>query len=288
MTTADLALPRSAETRLLQARGFVLDMDGTLVLGDSRNHGLAPLPGALELTAWLDARAVPFVVSTNGTTRAPAVYAQVLRELGFPVADEAMLTPVSSALEVFRRRGHHRVVVLGEGGIHGPLAAAGLEPLAPQGRPEADAVLVGFYPQFTMAALESACHAVWAGARLYSCSPSIFFASAAGRTLGTSRAITAMIRSVTGCRSEVVGKPSLHALRTAARRLGVPARSLAVVGDDPDLEIVMAHRGGALAVGVTTGIAGPDGFAALPAPRRPHLVLPGVGDLVGVLGRGQG
>ena len=53
-----------------------------------------------------------------------------------------------------------------------------------------------------------------------------------------------MIRSITGCRVEVVGKPSLHALRSAARRLGARPAQLAVVGDDPVLEIPMAHRAG--------------------------------------------
>jgi len=44
-------------------------------------------------------------------------------------------------------------------------------------------VLVGWYPDFTMPALEAACHAVWAGAALYSCSQSMFFAIADGRAL---------------------------------------------------------------------------------------------------------
>jgi ribonucleotide monophosphatase NagD (HAD superfamily) len=85
---------------------------------------------------------------------------------------------------------------------------------------------------------------------------------------------------MTGCRVEVVGKPSLQALRTAGRRLGAPLRELAVVGDDPELEVPMAHRGGSLAVAVTSGVAGEDAFARLPAPRRPHLSVRGVDELL--------
>jgi hypothetical protein len=40
--------------RLANARGFVFDMDGTLVLGDRRNHELRPLPGAVEIISWVD------------------------------------------------------------------------------------------------------------------------------------------------------------------------------------------------------------------------------------------
>jgi NagD protein len=261
---------------LAAVRGFVLDMDGTLVLGDRHNHGLRPLPGALDLVRWLTERGLPYAIFTNGTTRTPRGYAAVLRAAGFQLPDDAVLTPVSSAVDLFRRRGYRRVLVLGGDGIAIPLREAGLSVVAPRGRPVADAVLIGWYPEFTMAALESACHAVWNGAAVYSASQVVFFATADGRALGTSRAIAAMLTSVTGCRIRLVGKPSLHALRSAARRLGVPTADLAVVGDDPDLEVPMAHRGGALAIGVTTGLADAGAFAA----RRPHLTLGGVDELL--------
>jgi len=53
-----------------------------------------------------------------------------------------------------------------------------------------------------------------------------------------------------------------------------------VVGDDPGLEVPMAHRGRALAVAVGTGIGTPGAFDHLPPARRPHLTLPGVADLL--------
>src|SRR6266536_3565780 len=204
--------------RLRTAHGFVFDLDGTLVLGDRRNHRLAPLPGALDITRWLTQRRVPFVVLTNGTTRPPRHYAQMLRHMGFGIGDDAVVTPASRA--------------------------------------------------------------VWAGAALYSSSQSVFFASADGKALGTSRAISAMIKSVTGCRIQVVGKPSLHALRCAAGRLSVPLKDIAVVGDDPDLEVPMAHRGRALAIAVTTGVGGADSFDHLPAAHAPHLTVHGVDELL--------
>src|SRR5262249_6516599 len=129
-------------------------------------------------------------------------------------------------------------------------------------------------------AVEAACEAVWQGALLYSCSQSVFFATAGGKALGTSRAISAMIRSITGCRVEVVGKPSLHALRSAARRLGARPAQLAVVGDDPELEIPMAHRGGALALAVRTGAGTASAFDRPARRPRPPLLLSGVGELL--------
>lgn len=282
------ALPAGApdpETlgRLFQVRGFVFDMDGTLVLGDERNHGLKPLPGALEITHWLAERGIPFTVFTNGTTRTPEDYGATLRGLGFSIPDAAMMTPASSAVDLFVQRGYRRVVVLGGDGLTTPLRRAGIEVVAPVGRPTADAVLIGWYREFTMSNLEAACYAVWNGANAYSSSQALFFATAAGRTLGTSRAIAAMLKDLTGCRVQVLGKPSLYAMGAAGRRLGVRLKDLAVVGDDPELEVSMAHRGRSFAVAVNTGLGTVDSFAHLPPAQQPHLSVHGVGELLALL-----
>ena len=270
--------------RLRDARGLVFDMDGTLVLGDRQNHGLRPLPGAIEITRWAAGRGMPFVVFTNGTTRSPAHYARILRDIGFGLPDEAMMTPASSAVRVLTRRGHQRVMVLGGPGLAGPLREAGLEVVPPEAGGRADAVLAGWFPEFTMPALEAACHAVWDGAALYSASQTPFFAVDGGRALGTSRAISAMITSLTGCAVRVVGKPSLNALRIAAERLGTSPARLAVVGDDPALEVPMAHRGRALAIAVGTGLGAAASYDGLPVSRRPHLCVRGVDELLEMLG----
>jgi NagD protein len=275
--------------RLRNARGFIFDMDGTLVLGDRVNHGLRPLPGAIALLEWARSRGLPYLVFTNGTNRTPAHFARVLRDEGFDVPDDRMMTPASSAVIMFAKRGFKRVMVLGVSGLVEPLREAGIEVVPPDAAtvPPVDAVFVGWFREFTMDHLEAACHAVWAGAELYSASETPFFASAGGRALGTSRAISAMIRSITGCSLTITGKPSLDALRAAAGRLGVPARHLVVVGDDPLLEVPMAHRGRALAIAVDTGLGGPDAYDHLPPGRQPQLHLRGVDELLALCREGS-
>ncbi len=233
--------------RLRAVRGFVLDMDGTLVLGDRNNRGIRALPGAVEFTRLLGERGTPFCVFTNGTVKTPGECADALQQAGFPVA-------------------------------------AGIETLPPLRSTTADAVFAGWYRQeLTFEALEAACFAVLEGAKFYSASQSPFFATAEGRTLGTSRAISAVVHDVTRARVTVVGKPAVQALQASARHLGVPAAELAVVGDDPELEVPMAHKGGALAVAVHTGIGHAESFADLPEDARPHLDLADVGVLAQLL-----
>lgn len=270
--------------RLGRVRGFVLDMDGTLVMGDRNNQGLVPLPGALDLVHCLVDRGLPFCVYTNGTVKTPARVADALTQVGFPVAADQALTPASTAADLFLERGHRRVMVLGGTGITEPLEAAGIETVPPLRGTACDAVMAGWYRrELTFDALEAAVFAVSEGAAMYSASQSLFFATAEGRSLGTSRAISAVVRDITGCEAEVVGKPSVAALATAARRLGVPPDELAVVGDDPELEVPMAHAGAAFAVAVHTGIGHAESFADLPAQLRPHLDVADVGVLAELL-----
>lgn len=280
----------AALERLRDVRGVVLDMDGTLVLGDRNNHGLRPLPGAAQLLQTLAELAVPYRILTNGTARTPQQYAEVLQGIGLPVPGDGVETPASCAAELLTRRGHRRVMVLGGKGITEPLEGAGLEVVPPVRGTEVDAVLAGWFRQeLTFDALEAAVFAVLdSGARFYSASQSLYFASADGKTLGTSRAISAVVRDITRCRVTVTGKPSLHALRTVARHLGAPTSTLAVVGDDPELEVPMAHKGHALAVAVHTGIGHADSFGHLPEPARPHLDLADIGAFTELLRRTRG
>jgi len=263
-------------------RALVLDVDGTLLLSDRALGDYELLPGAVEVLSQLRARGLPFALLTNGSAYPPAEHAAKLRRAGLPVDDAQMVTPSSVAADLMQRRGVRRALVLGTDGVGHALRDAGIETTY-QGQPhaaEVDAVYVGWHPKCGMPDIESACQAIWAGAKLYVASDVPFFATKQGRTIGYSYAIVGAIRRMTRAPMILTGKPSLHALRFVARKLGVAMRQLAVVGDDPLVEIVMARRGGALAVGVTTGVTDLAEWARQPAARRPHHVLGSLDDLL--------
>lgn len=268
--------------RLRNIEGFLFDMDGTLVLGDKVNHGLNPLPGAIEFLQHLSKKDIPFVILTNGTVRTAKDYAPVLRKAGLPVTEHNMMTPSSVAADYFKRRKYKRIMVLGCNGVWQPLVDAGLEiVLSTEPDPgPVDAVYYGWYREFTMHDLEAAAHAVWAGAAPYSASNAPVFATAQGPGIGTSGAISAVIKHVTGKNSKILGKPSMEALRCAGRRLGVKLKNMAVVGDDPNLEVPMAHKGKAMSIYVHTGTGGGDAFKQIPKDRHPHISLGNVRELM--------
>ncbi|HUL18478.1 MAG TPA: HAD hydrolase-like protein [Steroidobacteraceae bacterium] len=256
-------------------RGVVFDVDGTLLLSDRALGGYELLPGAIETLDALRQRRVPFALLTNGSAYPPAEQAAKLRASGLPVEDWQMFTPSSVAADLMQRRGVRRTLVLGGPGVGHALRAAGIQTLYTRdsGATEVDSVFVGWHPQCGMPDIEAACHAIWGGAQLYVASDVPFFATKQGRTIGYSFAITAAIRRMTRAPMTLTGKPSVRALRFVAARLGVPVRQLAVVGDDPLVEVLMARRGGATALAVTTGTTGRAAWERQPPARRPHGIL---------------
>ncbi len=260
----------------------MFDVDGTLLLSDRALGGYEVLPGAVEVLTALRKRAFPFVLLTNGSNYPPAEQAAKLRKSGLPVEDVQMITPSTVAADHLARRGTRRVLILGTRGVGHALMDAGIETVY-AGEPraaEVDAVYVGWHPECGMKDIETAAHAIWSGARLYSASDVPFFATRQGRTIGYSFAIVGAIRRLTRAPVTVMGKPSLHALRFVAKRLGTQMRHVGVIGDDPIVETVMARRGGATALAVTTGITSREEWLRQPEKRRPHHILAGLSEVL--------
>ena len=110
-----------------ELRGFMFDVDGTLVLGDRSGRGYQVLPGAVEVLTELKARSIPFALLTNGSAYPAAVQAPRLRDVGLPVEDWQMLTPSSVTADYLSRAGVERCLVLGSPGVGHALQEAGIE-----------------------------------------------------------------------------------------------------------------------------------------------------------------
>lgn len=267
---------------LAPIKGFMFDLDGTLLLGDRSLGGYEVLPGAVEVLSALQAQSIPFVVLTNGSAYPPAEQAARLRGVGLPVADDQMLTPSSVAAALMSRGGIGRALVLGSRGVGHALAEAGIETVftGEPGANDVQAVYVGWHPDCGMKDIEAACQAIWSGAKLYVASDVPFFATKEGRTIGYSFAILGAIRRMTKAPAILTGKPSLHALRFISKKLSIPTRSIAVVGDDPAVDIIMARRGGATAFAVATGVMTQSVWARESGKRRPHRVFADIREIL--------
>jgi HAD superfamily hydrolase (TIGR01450 family) len=266
--------------RLDEVRGFVFDVDGTLVHRGADGRG-RPQPGAVQALERIRASGRPLVLFTNGSHVGPAAIAKGLREDGLPIGDDEVLTPVQSAITYLRHRYPGRPALLFASDATTELIAQAGIPLA-EGE-NAELVFVAHVDDIDFESLERAARAVQRGAPLLTGSYVPGYAGANGMIFSRGAMVTAAIAKVTGARPRVVGKPSRAAVDEVATHLGIPTSELAVIGDDLGMDIALGRMGGSRTVLVRTGISGQIALDDVPEHRRPDAVIDGVADLLPLL-----
>ena len=265
--------------RLDEARGFVFDVDGTLVHRAGADIRL--IPGAGEVLERIRASGRPYVLFTNGSHVAPEAIAAELRAAGLPVGDEQMLTPLRSVqtyLERFARG--RRVLPFLTDAAHSYLETAGVKLVDGRNGTRVDAVFVAQPREIDFEELERAGRAVLAGARLLTGSYVPAYAGADGPIFSRGAMLTAALAKATGVRPVVVGKPSRAAVRELRTRLGVPSEETAVIGDDVFLDVALGRLGRSTTVLVRTGISENLDLDRVPERQRPHHAVDSVAQLL--------
>ena len=264
---------------LHDVRGFVFDVDGTLV----RRYpdGVHPLPGAVEVLEAIRASGRKLAIFSNGSHLPPEQFARELRADGLPVADEEMITPVASALSYLRRRHPGRPVLLfARPAVTELIAREGVNVVEGDDAEDAAIVLVLHVNEAGMPALERAARAILGGAKLLTANYLPAYAGVNGPIFSRGAMITAAIAKASGARPTVVGKPSRAAVQELQNRLGVPSEDLLVTGDDVRMDVGLGLLGGSRTVLVRSGISGDMDLTSLPEARRPHAVIDTVEELL--------
>jgi HAD superfamily hydrolase (TIGR01450 family) len=252
--------------------GYVLDLDGTVYLGEEL------LPGAAEVVRDLRATGAEVVFVTNRPLQTAADYAEKLTRLGIPTRRDEVVTALDALVHYLRE--HHAgetLMPVAELLVHRVLGEAGF---ALTGDPRAaDLVVLSFDRTFDYAKLLAAYRAVTqGGAAIVATNPDPYCPTPDGG-LPDCGAILAALEACTGARAEaVVGKPSSHMAATFLDRLHVPAADVAVVGDRLLTDVQMGQSlcmvGILVLSGATTLEAIPDSAV------QPDYVLSGIHELL--------
>jgi HAD superfamily hydrolase (TIGR01450 family) len=266
--------------RLEDARGFVFDIDGTLVHRVGA-HEVQAIPGARDVLDRITASGRPFAVFTNGSHVAPDAFAGQLRAAGLPVEDGQVLTPlcsVQSYLERLRDEAH--VLPFATEPARRYLSETGIHLVDGRNGTRVDAVFVAHADRVDFDELERAARAVIGGARLLTGSYVPAYAGADGPILSRGAMITAAIAKASSARPVVVGKPSLAAVRVMSERLGVHSEEIAMVGDDFRLDVALGRLGRSLTVLVRSGISADLDLDRVPEAQRPDATVGTVAELM--------
>jgi phospholysine phosphohistidine inorganic pyrophosphate phosphatase len=228
---------------------YLLDLDGTLYLGD------AAIPGAVDAIARLRAREVPFRLVTNTTSRSRRMLVERLAGYGFTVAPDEIVTATLAGATLLRERRYTRVAPFVATGALEDLASLELcGGTSDRPRAAADAVVLGdLGDRWTFALLQEAFEQLMGGAALVALSRDRYFRHGDRLALDAGPFVAAL-EFATGRTADVAGKPSAAFFGAAARSLGLgPNRMLAMVGDDLWSDVEGAQRAGLQGWLVRTG-----------------------------------
>jgi NagD protein len=264
--------------RLDDVDGFVFDIDGTLVHREGATLHLQP--GATDVLARIRESARPFVLFTNGSHLPPEEFANEVRQAGLDIANDELLTPLTSVLFYLRAHEHDgSVLAFVNDKVEAYLEGAGVS-LADNGESEIGAVFVAHQDAVEFAKLERAARALLDGAQLLVGSYAPYYAGLNGPIFSRGAMVAAALAKVSGAEPIIVGKPSQAALDAVSDRLGVPTDKIAVIGDDVTMDVALGRLGGARTVLVRSGISGDVDCDMLPDEERPDEVIDGVAELL--------
>jgi HAD superfamily hydrolase (TIGR01450 family) len=230
----------------LQARGYLIDLDGTLI------SGRTVLPDARWL---LDGVAGRYVLVSNNAEHTPAQLSRMLQAMGLKVsADRIVLAGTCAIDRIASAFPGASVMLLGSRALCSYARRKGLH----LSTARADIVLVTRDRQFTYAKLEAAAGALTDGARLFVAAPDLNHPGANGKPVPETGALAAAILACAGPRDyTVIGKPERILFEMACRTLGVDFAEAVMIGDNPQTDGLGADRLGMRFYQVKNGVIRP-------------------------------
>lgn len=259
-------------------RLVIFDLDGVVYRGHQ------PVPGAVQLVAALRVQGTLVRFATNNSMATRATYVTRLTEMGIATELAEIVTSTSATIDHLRRHlpEVQSILAVGAPGMLEELRAAGFEATAVgdavgtayDGGPlpvAYDAVVAGLDLAFDYRRLAVASSALRAGSRFIATNADRRYPTPTGFLPGAG-SIIAALRATSGLEPLVIGKPEPGIFQAILERSGVASGDALAVGDNPDADMVAAHRAGIRSILVLTGVADADVVAGLTGERRPDEV----------------
>ena len=257
--------------KLSDVKMFVLDMDGTIYLGDRLFPWTQPFLERVRATGR------DFCFFTNNSSKNREAYLEKLARMGIVVPPEKML--ISNGVILDWLREHHLgepAYVVGTPPLVEDFQAAGL----PLSDTAPDYVVLGFDTSLTYEKLRLACDFIRAGAPVYGVNPD-WNCPVEGGFIPDCGSIAALVKASTGVQCEFFGKPSPHTLRYMLKHTGCQPQEMAVVGDRLYTDIAVAAGTEVLSILVMSGETTPEMLAS--SETKPDLTVENIGRLAEML-----
>ncbi len=229
---------------LKNAQLFLLDMDGTIYLGDE------VIPGAIEFMDGLKKSGRHFIYLTNNSSRSCSDYVNRLQSMGFPCGKENVFTSsMATAMYLNEFFPGKTVYPVGTRAFTRELEEYGVI----LGTENPAAVAVGFDTELCYEKLKNAVDFLRDGAAFIAANPDFVCPMPRGRVIPDCGSICALLSAATGKNPLYIGKPNRNMIDILSRKTGVPQTRIAAVGDRLYTDIAVAENAGSVSVCVLTG-----------------------------------
>ena len=253
--------------RLDGIKMFVLDMDGTIYLGDRL------FPYTRDFLRAVERSGREYCFFTNNSSKNREAYIEKLRGMGIEVPPERMLISNGVILKwLLENRPGKRAYVVGTEPLIEDFRRAGVE-LSDSGP---DYVVLGFDTSLTYEKISKACHFIRNGAEVFGVNPD-WNCPVEGGFIPDCGSIAALVRASTGVQCEFFGKPSRHTLHYILEQSGRRPQEVAVVGDRLYTDIAVAAGSEVTSVLVMSGETTPEMLAG--SEIKPDIVAENIGEL---------
>lgn len=266
--TDSISTDSQIKEKLKDIKCFVLDMDGTIYLGNNL------FPETIPFLDRVKASGKSFCFFTNNSSKNFKTYINKLSGMGIHVEDEQMLISNGVMTDWLNtNRPGEKAYVVGTPDLEAAVRDAGIE----ISDTEADYVLLGFDTTLTYEKLVKACDFVRAGKEIYGLNPDFNCPTETG-FIPDCGSMAALVKASTGVQCEFFGKPSKHTLEYMLKKTGCKENELAVVGDRLYTDIAVADGTTVTSILVLSGESTLEDAAA--SEHKPDLIVESIGRLL--------
>ena len=206
---------------------FLLDMDGTIYLGDQL------FDGTIEFLNKVKERGGKYLFVTNNSSRSVNAYVQRLADMGIPATADDFLTSVDALIWYLRGNGFEDKLLYASGTatFREQLAEAGFR-ITTELVDGIDALISGFDTELTFQKLEDSCKLLFANPNLpwIATNPDWVCPTSYG-SVPDCGSVCEMLTRATGCKPKFIGKPQPEMALLSMERYGYTKEETMLVGD---------------------------------------------------------
>jgi len=224
-------------------KGFLIDLDGVLYVGDN------PIAGAQEAIEYLMQENYIFRFVSNTTRKCRKTIASRLSAMGFDIPEEYVFTPPLAAVSYMKKTGKLHCYLLTTGDVDRDFEQVWVQDTGAK----KDYVIIGDAgDKITYDSLNIAFRHLMEGAELIALEKDRYWMAHDGLSLSAGPFVQAL-EFASGKTATVMGKPSKAFFDLALRNMGLQNRQVAMIGDDITTDIGGAHHAGMRSILVRTG-----------------------------------